>query len=207
MNPSWRSVGLLAVTFLLLLPALSTLAACNNGVTRSYYVTSESMMPTLLPGERFLAVRAVQPPYRRGDLVLVRTPTGEYIDRVIGVPGDVVEVREGIVILNGEALDQSPMGDQFDTEYGPAHIYEERFPGARSSHLIADAGPSPSDFFSEATVPEAHYFVMGDNRDMAADSRHSPEIGGLGMVPENDIVGQPTQIYWSEDTSRIGTAL
>jgi signal peptidase I len=115
-------------------------------VARAYTVNGESMLPTLNHGERLLvdklSYRFVEP--ARGDIVVFKypaNPSEQFIKRIIGVPGDVVSIENGIVYVNGQALDE-------DYISGPARIG-----------------------FRQQVVPPGTYFVLGDNRNNSEDSR------------------------------------
>lgn len=145
---------------------------------RSYRfkVTSQAMAPTLLPGDHVIvdqaAYRTARP--RRGDVVLFRFPDHQgpmLIYRVIGVPGDQVQVRDQRVSVNGDIL----------LEPYAQHTDDTILTGTVRDHL----GP--------VTVPRDHYFVMGDNREWSLDSRF------LGPISHEALVGQARFIYWSVD--------
>lgn len=163
----------------------------------------------------------------RGDIVVFRNPGAEDYDivkRVIGLPGDRVAVRDGVVILNGRPLPRERIADYampvsansecrvmgndpaVRTEPGPngpeCHYprYRETLPGGRSYEVL-DQGRTPLDDFAEVVVPEGHLFMMGDNRDDSADSRVSIERGGVGFLPVDNILGEAAVAFWSTDGS------
>jgi len=111
----------------------------------------------------------------RGDVIVFRYPEDEdkdFIKRIIGVPGDTIEIRNKIVHVNGAPLNDSGYAQRVD-------------PG------IIDGTINPRDNFGPITVPEGAYFVMGDNRDQSLDSRF------WGYVREEKIRGKAFRIYWS----------
>jgi len=126
---------------------------------------------------------------RRGDVIVFRPaeqPSTDYVKRVIGLPGDTVQVKEGIVWLNGAALARKPAGTH-DAQAGmneeeTMQRFVETLPDGRSYEVIEMAVMSMGDNTGIFTVPAGHYFVMGDNRDNSDDSRFS-----LGFVPEANI--------------------
>lgn len=161
----------------------------------------------------------------RGDVVVFRPPGDEaedYVKRVIGLPGDVVEVRSGSLILNGNAVPRSDMqpfavpvsanspcrvvpgatpmvretGGQRSCLYP---TYRETLPGGASYSVIDQVDTALSDNFAATKVPAGHLFLMGDNRDDSLDSRYSVAEGGIGMVPADHLVGRATMIFWSTD--------
>jgi signal peptidase I len=163
---------------------------------------------------------------RRGDVVIV-TPPGQhddYIKRVIGLPGDTIEVRGGRLILNGRQVASQvrppdlipvdpnvPCGIEFSgnlvrsggREYCRLPIVRETLPGGPSYDTI-DLGESPGDDYGPVRVPAGHLFLMGDNRDRSADSRFAlgpPENGLGGPVPWENIGGRAEFITFSLDGS------
>ncbi len=164
----------------------------------------------------------------RGDIVVFRPPGQEDVDfikRVIGLPGDTVEVRGGQVSLNGRPLERTSMG-MIPIEISPNSpcrvvsgatpairpntdggrdclypAYRETLPGG-PSYLTLDQIPSSAgDDYSVTTVPAGHVFMMGDNRDDSLDSRFSPFVGGVGLVPVTHLVGRASRRFWSTDGS------
>ncbi|MBL8547574.1 MAG: signal peptidase I [Hyphomonadaceae bacterium] len=134
---------------------------------------------------------------RRGDVVVFIHPmTGVVmIKRAIGLPGDIIEMREGTLLINGRAVETTeprllmravhPRGREW------AERYEETLPGGvvHAVHDLTDG--APLDNFGPYTVPEGHIFFMGDNRDNSLDSRWS----GMGPVPVENLVGRAELVY------------
>jgi signal peptidase I len=238
-NALWREVkGLFWV--------LVAVLAFHSFVAKPFYIPSESMMPVLLKGDRLVVSKFpfgwswVSPSFhvlphwdgrllgkmpRRGDIVIVTPPgqSDDYIKRVIGLPGDTVEVRDGRLMLNGKPVPSQlrppamiPVdanapcrlefaGSQVITDDGKAYcrlpIVRETLPGGPSYDTI-DLGPSQGDNFGPVKVPADHLFLMGDNRDRSADSRFSlgpPENGLGGPVPWENIGGRAEFITFSLD--------
>jgi signal peptidase I len=159
----------------------------------------------------------------RGDVVVFRHPSGDdWVRRVIGLPGDTIEVREGVVILNGqpiprqqiEAFDlpvtpnspcdhagQGLVTEQAGTD-GAQHCiyprYRETLPGGRSYEVL-DQGISAGDNFPVTTVPAGQIFLMGDNRDDSLDSRFRLDQGGVGLLPIDNVLGRAMVGFWSTD--------
>jgi signal peptidase I len=136
------------------------------------------MTPTLLIGDHVYVDNLI---YRigfnpeRGDIIVFRFPEDEekdFIKRVIGLPGDTIEIRDKNVYVNGTPVEDKAYTQRID-------------PGVIPGHL------NPRDNFGPSTVPEHSYFVLGDNRDQSLDSRF------WGYVGESKIKGKATTIYWS----------
>ncbi|MDX2482821.1 MAG: signal peptidase I [Pseudodonghicola sp.] len=155
----------------------------------------------------------------RGDVVVFRHPVSgaDYIKRLIGLPGDQIQVIDGVLQINGAAVKlekagvfeelsapQGPQGYRPRCENGPVGeggICEksrqiETLPnGVR--HSIVNIGDQRSDHTGVYTVPEGYYFFMGDNRDNSSDSRLPQAAGGVGFVPYENIVGRADRIMFS----------
>jgi signal peptidase I len=146
---------------------------------QAFRIPSESMVPTLLAGDHLLVEKITyrfrEP--RRGEVIVFKFPLDkdkDYIKRVIGLPGDIVEIRNKVVYLNGK-----PLKEPYTIHIDPNVIPKEL---------------SPRDFFGPVKVPENSFFVMGDNRDNSFDSRF------WGFVPKKDVIGKALIIYLSIDT-------
>lgn len=163
--------------------------ALKRWVVEAMIIPTGNMEPTLRSGDRFFVnkLRLSGRPVERGDVVLYRS-AGDgslYVKRVIGLPGDVVEGRDGTVLVNGEPLRLEPAG-------AGRGIQRERI-GSRT-HLVRPGGDFP-----ETIVPEAAYFLLGDNRLASRDSRH------VGPVAAADIGGRVEYVYFArDDWRRIG---
>ena len=147
---------------------------------RSYlfHISNEAMVPALLPGDHVIAdkaaYRAADP--RRGDVVVYRYPDENgtlFLHRVIGVPGDRIDIRHQVVSVNNETVTE---------------------PSVQHTDPSSMAG-NVRDNFGPITVPSEVYFVLGDNREESLDSRF------LGPIRKEHILGQAVSIYWSVDPS------
>jgi signal peptidase I len=154
----------------------------------------------------------------RGDVVVFRGPAGnDVIKRVIGVPGDLVGTSGGRVVLNGQQLATRPVGAigipvspnsscraVQPRMQGNDCLYSalrETLPGGKS-YVVLDQVDNPVvDDFAPVRVPAGHVFLMGDNRDDSADSRIAPELGGMGFIPIESLVGKAQTTFWSTDGS------
>ncbi|MDZ7710356.1 MAG: signal peptidase I [Roseovarius sp.] len=155
----------------------------------------------------------------RGDIIVFRHPVDgtDFIKRLIGLPGDQIQMRGGVLHINGAAVEVEPAGD-FVEEFapqGPMRIrprcangvvglgadcikprFTETLPGGRS-HAILDIGPQRADNTGVFTVPAGHYFFMGDNRDNSTDSRFPQAVGGVGFVPYENLIGRANRVIFS----------
>ncbi|OIP85963.1 MAG: signal peptidase I [Rhodobacterales bacterium CG2_30_65_12] len=163
----------------------------------------------------------------RGDIVVFRHPTlnTDYVKRVIGLPGDRLQMKDGILYLNGEIAPQEPAGNfeevferqgSFGTvpkcANGPvgegAICVKERatetLPGGRTHDVLNvenySGMPDNTDVY---TVPEGHFFFMGDNRDNSTDSRFDQRVGGVGMVPFKYLLGRVDRVMFSAEGKRL----
>jgi signal peptidase I len=146
---------------------------------------------------------------RRGDIVVFKLPRDghtDYIKRLIGLPGDRVQVRGGVLYLNGARVPRVQTASvREDSGYGftrDVMRFRETLPSGRS-YMTNDFGPGGRlDDTEVFVVPEGHYFMMGDNRDNSMDSR-LPEEVGVGFVPAENLVGKAQMILfsWDKDVS------
>jgi signal peptidase I len=141
---------------------------------------------------------------QRGDVVVFKLPRDnrtDYVKRLIGLPGDRIQMRQGLLYLNGKQIPRTYVGStKEDSGYGfirDIAVYRETLPGGRTfltNDFGADGELDNTDVF---VVPEGHYFMMGDNRDNSSDSRVPPEAGGVGYVPAENLVGKARIILLS----------
>ena len=140
---------------------------------------------------------------KRGDVAVFKLPTNtnfDYVKRVIGLPGDRIQMRDGVLFINGEAVKKERVEDYVDTEGEggghPIQQYEETLPnGVKYRVLDQQPGSSGSvDNTDQYVVPADHYFMMGDNRDNSEDSRF---LDAVGYVPEENFVGPVVLRFWT----------
>jgi signal peptidase I len=217
----WRSqLAQVAAVVLLVLVA-------KGAVAEQFYVPSPSMEPTLLIGDALLASKypygygAASLPIhvdftgggrvfgampKLGDVVVFRWPGDRaqaWVKRVVGLPGDRIQMRQGVLYINGEAAGLKPDGignvedDNGSSE--PARRYVETLPGGVSHTIFKIFDHGRLDNTPEVTVPQDRLFVMGDNRDNSADSRVPVREGGVGLLPTDNLVGRVDAIVGSWD--------
>lgn len=146
----------------------------------------------------------------RGDVVVFKSAFDnrtDYIKRVIGLPGDRVELRRGQIILNGKPVPQRMLSDNAACTPAagpcPPAYFHERLPGRRG-YVIADhVDAGRYDTTAAIIVPAGHYFVLGDNRDDSADSRVALSDGGVGMIPAANIIGRADRVFFSIDADAL----
>jgi signal peptidase I len=219
--------------------------ALRSFVVAPFYIPSGSMLPTLYIGDYLMVAKwpygysrysfpFAFPPIKgrlfahlpnRGDVVVFRHPrkNEDLIKRVIGLPGDIVEVKDGELILNGKAVPRqeldpaaipispnspcrvvapaTPMlGRTADGRAACLYpAYRETLPGGVSYTVLDQVDAAPADDFPATRVPAGRLFLMGDNRDDSADSRFALDDDGIGMVPVENLVGRAMVTFWSTD--------
>lgn len=241
----WREIkGLLWV--------LLAVLAFHSLIAKPFYIPSESMMPGLLTGDRLVVSKYpygwswVSPSFhvirplkgrllgrmpQRGDIVIVTPPgtTTDYIKRVIGLPGDTLQMINGALVINGRPVKReaqppdmipldvnSPCGSEHDPAlydfrvqgadgrlFCRVPVVRETLPNGRSYETV-ELGRTGEDNFGPLTVPSGHVWLMGDNRDDSADSRVPELQGGLGgAVPWENLGGRAEFITFSLDGSTV----
>lgn len=190
-----------------------------------FNIPSGSMIPTLLVGDYIFVTkwsygyskyslpfsvplipgRILSSPPKQGDVAVFRfppDPSQDYIKRVIGVPGDTVQMKHGVLFINDKEVPKERIADFVDTDAGGnverVARYIETLPdGVR--HEIDQLSVTHDGEYDNTppyVVPPDHYFMMGDNRDNSNDSR-----GDVGMVPIENFVGKANIIFFSTDGS------
>jgi signal peptidase I len=184
------------------------LRAHDRVALRSFSIGSTSMEPSLLRGEYVFSVMNVweDRPIRRGDIVYFLNDDTYFVKRVIGLPGDKVELINGLVHVGDKPLGRAEVGpfDVRDASF-PLHgvLYRETLPEGRSyliGKLEGDRGPY--DNMAAVVVPPDQVFVLGDNRDNSIDSR----MPQMGLIALSRIKGRPITVFWSPQSSRIGAS-
>lgn len=199
----------------------------KGALAEPFYVPSGSMEPTLLIGDALLASkypygygtaslpiqinlpesrRVFGEPPKLGDVVVFRWPgdrSQAWVKRVVGLPGDRIQMRQGQLFINDRPASLRPdgRGEAEDDNGGvqPAYRYIETLPNGVSHAIFKLRDNGRLDNTPEVTVPAGHVFVMGDNRDNSADSRVPVRDGGVGMLPIDNLIGRADAVVGSWD--------
>jgi signal peptidase I len=190
-----------------------------------FNIPSGSMVPTLLVGD-YLFVSKYSYGYsryslplglplfsgriffhspERGDVVVFKLPTDnstDYIKRVIGLPGDHIQMKNGILNINGQPVPRRRIDDYLYQEGNgviiPLAQYIETLPNGVQHRIIEMSDNGPLDNTQEYVVPPGDYFMMGDNRDNSQDSR---VLSAVGYVPAENLIGKAQFIFFSTNGS------
>ena len=207
--------------------ALAIAALIRSFLFEPFSIPSGSMMPTLLVGD-YLFVSKYSYGYSRysfpfsiipfsgrifstppsvGDVVVFRSPSDtrvDFIKRVVGLPGDRVQVVGGILQLNGVAVKREPVGEfsgrdgnGFARDY---HEYTETLPNSVQHRILEYSDHGEMDNTQVYVVPEGCIFAMGDNRDSSRDSRF---LSDVGYIPFENLIGKAQVIFFSIDYTQL----
>lgn len=213
-----------------------------------FNIPSESMMPRLLVGDYLFVAKW---PYgysryslplglplfdgrifvgepKRGEIAVFKTPADnrtDFIKRVIGLPGDLIQMRDGVLHINGQAVRKERVADlvlpitpnarcvgnfiqpSFRSIDARGHQmcryprYRETLPDGTSYYVLDQIPDGPGDNTGIYVVPQGHFFMMGDNRDDSADSRYAVAQDGIGFVPAENLIGRASLMFFSTDGS------
>jgi signal peptidase I len=187
-----------------------------------FNIPSGSMLPTLQIGDYLFVAKYSYgysrysfpfgwPPFsgrifsslpHRGDVAVFKYPPDpsiDYIKRIVGLPGDTVQVRDGLLYINGKLCPREPEGDYVTDEDGIHMVqrrYDETLPNSVRHDILKATDQGEMNNTPVYQVPPDHLFAMGDNRDNSADSRF---MNGVGFVPMDNLVGRAEIIFFSID--------
>jgi signal peptidase I len=218
-DKSRKKSGGLGETVSVIVQALILALLIRTFLFQPFSIPSGSMRPTLLEGDYLFVTkwaygysrhslpfspnifegRIWDSPPERGDVVVFKLPPNpslDYIKRVIGLPGDTVQMIDGALHINGEPVERELVGQIENPDVTevdrPVDVWRETLPNGVSYDTFDLTPNSIGDNTREFVVPAGHYFMMGDNRDNSTDSRFS-----VGFVPADNLVGRANIIFFS----------
>ncbi len=214
-----KKSGGLGETVSVIVQALLLALVIRTLLFQPFSIPSGSMRPTLLEGDYLFVTKWAYGYSRhslpfspdifegriwgsepeRGDVVVFKFPPNpslDYIKRVIGLPGDRLQMRDGVLFINGQEVPREKVGEIDNPDITevdrPVDVYRETLPNGVSYDTLDLTANSIGDNTREFVVPAGHYFMMGDNRDNSTDSRFS-----VGFVPYENLVGRANIIFFS----------
>ncbi len=232
----WGKILLIALVVIVGIPLSAPFI--RTFLFQPFNIPARSMMPTLLVGDFFFVSkfaygythyslpfspklfqgRIFGAPPARGDVVVFRLPKDDsvdYIKRVVGLPGDRIQMRDGQLYINETAVARERMPDFVgddpcgSTGEARARRWRENLPNGASYETLDCIDHGYLDNTPVLTVPAGHFFMLGDNRDNSVDSR----MQSMGTIPLENIIGQAGLIFFSRSpdglmrTGRIGTVV
>ena len=167
-------------------------------VSKFSYGYSKHSLPLSLP---LFSGRILASEPERGDVAVFKLPRDghtDYIKRIIGLPGDRVQMRKGVLYLNDVAVPRAELdgfkGASPSGETHPLPQFEETLPGGRTYRILKLMDDASLDDTPVFVVPPRHYFALGDNRDNSLDSRAA---GGVGFIPAENLIGRAEFLFFS----------
>jgi len=210
-----------------LIAFLALMVLFRSAIADWNVVPSGSMLPTIREGDRIfvdkmaydlrvpfthIAILHLHDP-QRGDIVTIDSSAANelLVKRLIGLPGDVVAMRDNVLYINGKRADYQPvdMTGQAGDAASPGEYLDERFGAVSHVVRLSVLAPSPRRSFGPVVVPKGEYLMLGDNRDDSADSRY------FGFFPRQELMGRTRRVAYSLDPdhhdlpriARFGAAL
>ncbi len=219
-NKKKTAAGELRETIVVVIEALLIALVFRTFLYQPFSIPTASMQPTLMIGDYFLASKfawgygqysfpfGIVPIQGRifgtmpqqGDIaVFYNAPTGdEYVKRIIGLPGDTVQMKQGRLYINGVEVKRQLIGTGTDTDSSgytvPVTLYKETLPDGVTHTIQEISDNGPLDNTGVYNVPANHYFMMGDNRDRSQDSR---VLSAVGYVPWGNLIGKAEYRFFS----------
>jgi signal peptidase I len=221
-----RKAGGIVETIKTVVYAMLIAIAIRTIAFEPFNIPSGSMIPTLLVGDYLFVSKysygysryslPLSPPLfsgrvfghppERGDVAVFKLPRDtsvDYIKRIVGLPGDTIQMIHGQLFINGKQVERQPADPP---EYvaegdGPKMLlkqYLETLPGGHEHLILKASDDQPLDNTQEYKVPEGYVFAMGDNRDNSLDSR---VLNAVGFIPEENLVGRAEIIFFSVDAT------
>ncbi|MSO69750.1 MAG: signal peptidase I [Alphaproteobacteria bacterium] len=217
-----RRGGTLWETFKTILYAIIAAMVVRTVAYEPFNIPSGSMIPTLLVGDylfvskfsygythyslpwspRLFSGRILHSVPERGDVAVFKLPTDnetDYIKRIIGLPGDRIQMLNSMLYINGEPVPREQIEDYVYTDAQGSEQRIPRFietlPNGKSFTTLDRASDGLLDNTPVFVVPEGHYFAMGDNRDSSLDSRTRQ----VGYIPEENLIGRADSIFFSSN--------
>lgn len=210
--------------FTTLIAAVFCASLIRSFLFEPFHIPSSSMKPSLLVGDyiftskysygysrysfpfgaqfNYFSGRIFEKTPQRGDIIVFRLPSDpkiNYVKRLIGLPGDKIQMRNGKLYINDEEVEKRYLGEFIDKENGvitKISEYRETLPNNKTFETLDQIPDSAVDYTGIYKVPQDHYFFMGDNRDNSQDSRFLEKVG---YVNQENLVGKVTIIFLSSE--------